>query len=179
MKVNTPAMLAPTPRPAPFIELFLASVDHLSDVWGLSVPAIVQLDELRQLPVGSLGRSLVEFLQQHHLQPLDTGLRRKQLHDSLHVLTGYGTDPLGEAEVQAFLLGVKFNPANFLLGLSLLAALHRQRRRGQFSQSPAVVWQRLRTAYGRGVRADFDPDRWQPELEWALPLVQVRDHYRL
>jgi ubiquinone biosynthesis protein Coq4 len=36
-----------------------------------------------------------------------SGPRRQQLHDGIHVLTGYGTDPVGEAEVQAFLLGLK------------------------------------------------------------------------
>jgi len=161
------------------IEPFLAVLDCLSDALGRSVPAIARWDELHDLPPGSLGRSLVAFLDQHQLQPFTTGPRRKQLHDSIHVLTGYGTDPIGEAELQAFLLGVHFNLANAALGFGLLAAIRYRRRRGLISESPVAVRQRLRAAYWRGVESCFNPNTWQPEQEWALPLEQVRWLYRL
>lgn len=161
------------------LDPLLETIDRLSDIFGRSVPAIARLDELRDLPPGSLGRSLVEFFDQHQLQPFTTGPRRKQLHDSIHVLTGYGTDPIGEAELQAFLLGAHFHLANAALGFGLCAAIRYRRRLGSIEQSPVVVRQRLRTAYWRGVQSCFNPDAWQPEQEWALPLEQVRWLYRL
>ncbi|MEM9541622.1 MAG: hypothetical protein AAGA60_19270 [Cyanobacteria bacterium P01_E01_bin.42] len=161
------------------VESFLNIVDRLADSLGLSVPPIFCLEELRSLPSDTLGRSLVDFLECHQLKPLDGGLRRKQLHDSVHVLTGYGVDSLGEAEVQAFLIGTKFNPGNLLIGLGLVRMIRRQRGQGVLTESPAIVRERLHAAYRRGIRSSFDPDRWQPELEWMLPLIEVRKAYDL
>ncbi len=164
---------------APLVQCFLSVFDWFSDRFDLSVPQIVNLAELQPLPVGSLGRSLADFLDQHQLQPFENGLRRKQLHDSVHVLTGYGSDPLGEAEVQAFLVGAKFSALNLAIGLGLLVAIRRNHLRGLASCPPALVRQRCRAAYQRGCRSCFDPNRWQPETQWALPLAQVRQQYNL
>ncbi len=66
------------------------------------MPPIVEIEKLRSLPSGTFGRTWADFLDAHHLPPMTTGPRRKQLHDGVHVLTSYGTDPIGEAKVQAF-----------------------------------------------------------------------------
>lgn len=161
------------------VERFLNALDRLSESLGLSVPAIVRFEELRSLPPGTLGRSLVDFLDRRQLEPFDRGLRRKQLHDGIHVLTGYDTDPLGEAEVQAFLVGAKFNPANFVLGLGILGTIRRRREQGILHYPSTLVKKRIRAAYWRGVCSSFDPDRWQPELEWSRPLRDVRKSYNL
>jgi ubiquinone biosynthesis protein COQ4 len=155
----------------PKIAYFLSTIDRVSDALGTSVPPIVNLDELRSLPLGTFGRAWADSLDQHNLQPFTTGFRRKQLHDGVHVLTGYGTDPIGETEVQAFLLGAKFHPIHILLGLGLLRPLLKQL---QPHLSTDLVQSRLWQAYQRGHRSQLDVDTWQPELMWNLPLSQVK-----
>jgi len=154
------------------IDYFLGWVDQLSAWLHLNEPQIIYIDRLRLLPVGSLGRDLADLLDQQQLTPFTTGFRRKQLHDPVHVLTGYGTDRIGEAEVQAFLLGTRFRVTHLLLGLGLLGA-----------QIGAVNWAdagpRLWQAYLRGQNSSFDLDLWQPETEWHLPLVELRDRFQL
>lgn len=152
---------------------FLAGVDQVSDHLGLSVPAFVDLVALRQLPSGTLGRSLADHLDQQQLQPFVTGPRRKQLHDSVHVLTGYDTTPVGEAEVQAFLLAAKFRPTHILLGLGILRLVHKR------CPHTPHLWQRLWQAYQRGYGSTFDVDRWQPETQWQLPLTQVQSLFQV
>lgn len=151
-----------------FINQFLESVDWVSDRVGLTVPPVVEIDRLRGLPKGSLGRELVEFLNREDLAPLTTGPRRKQLHDAVHVLTGYGTDPIGEAEVQAFLLGAKFHPIQILLGSSLVMM---GVTRGTIDLG------RLGLAYQRGQRSGFDIDRWEPD--WSMAVTMMRVQFRI
>lgn len=83
-------------------------VAWISDRLGVSEPTIVNAADLRHLPAGTFGRTWIDTLDAAGLAPLTNGPRRQQLHDGIHVLTGYGTDPLGEAQVQAFLMGTKF-----------------------------------------------------------------------
>ncbi|MBW4657231.1 MAG: hypothetical protein KME15_01025 [Drouetiella hepatica Uher 2000/2452] len=158
----------PATQPNPKIARFLNAIDRLSDALGVSVPPIVDIQVLRSLPLGTFGRAWGDSLDRHNLQPFTTGPRRKQLHDGVHVLTGYGTDAIGEAEVQAFLLGAKFRLAHVILGLGLLRQVKQQ------SGLSNGMKLRLRAAYRRGRRSQFDADRWQPELMWSLPLGEVR-----
>ncbi len=87
-------------------------------------PLLDDHDSLMQMPAGSFGRSYVEFMQREGLtaqglvdelsqykddtdNPMGEDLlwyaeRRRDTHDMLHVLTGYGRDALGEATVLAF-----------------------------------------------------------------------------
>jgi len=139
---------------------FLQRVDQVGEVLGINVPPIVELQHLRQLPHGTLGRTLADFLDQHNLKPFTTGPRRKQLHDSVHVLTGYGTDSIGEVEVQAFLLGAKFHLAQILLGLGLLKMVY-----AQSCDRPNSIGQGIVRAYRRGQTSTFDVDSWQPERQ--------------
>jgi ubiquinone biosynthesis protein COQ4 len=151
------------------IARFLNAIDRLSDALGTSVLPIVDLEKLRSLPSGTFGRAWADSLDQHHLQPFTTGPRRKQLHDGVHILTGYGTDAIGEAEVQAFLLGAKFHLVHVILGLGLLRQVRQQ---SSFSHDSVKL--RLQQAYWRGQRSQFDVDNWQPELMWSLSLDEVR-----
>jgi ubiquinone biosynthesis protein COQ4 len=162
---------------APLVPYVLRLVDALSDAVGASVPAFVNLELLRQMPLGSLGRAWAELLDAAQLQPLTGGPRRKQLHDGVHLLTGYGTDPIGEAEVQAFLLGAKLHPAQVALGLGTLGLIHRKVAR--FPLRQPEIRDRLWAAYQRGQRSRFDADQWQPETQWHLPLAEVRAGFGL
>lgn len=156
------------------VEHFLHLLNWVSDRFGLNTPPIVNMDYLRSHPLGSFGHAWAQHLDANGLKPFDKGLRRQQLHDGVHVLTGYGTDPLGEAEVQAFLLGAKFRLANVLLLLGLYRGINRQRRHQLISLSQAEVRSRLMVAYHRGHNAQFDPDTWQPETLWEHSLAEVQ-----
>lgn len=163
----------------PHVETFLNLVDKIGENLNLNVPAIVKIEKLRSLPPNTLGRTLAEFLQSHQLKPLTVGPRRKQLHDSVHVLTGYHVDPIGEAEVQAFLLGSKLHILHIILGLGLLGMITKQVTKASINQSPSQIWQRLYQAYHRGNKSKFDIDTWQPELQWNLPLTQVQSQFNI
>ncbi|WP_413171491.1 Coq4 family protein [Anabaena azotica] len=150
-------------------EKFLNLLDRWTEAKGLNVPQVVNSEKLNSLPNGTFGRTWADFIHKNNLQPFTTGSRRKQLHDGVHVLTGYAIDPVGEAEVQAFLLGAKFTVANLMLGLGLLRMIYRNLNyQQQFS------WEKLQKAYQRGCESNFDPDTWQPEFLWDLPLTDVQ-----
>ena len=160
---------AASPNPAPRLQQVLDVLDRIAQAQGRDVPQIVKIEKLRFLPTGTFGRTWADFLNEHNLKPFTTGSRRKQLHDGVRVLTGYGTDFIGEAEVQAFLLGTKFSITNLMLGLGLLRVIHKNlNSRQQFT------WDRLWQAYQGGCHSHFDPDTWQPELLWHLPLTDVQ-----
>ncbi|MEB3180450.1 MAG: Coq4 family protein [Nostocaceae cyanobacterium] len=158
-----------SPHPTSRVQQFLDAIDKISVVRGKSVPPIVNIEKLRSLPPGSFGKAWADFLDTNNLQPFTTGARRKQLHDGVHVITGYGTDPIGEAEVQAFLLGAKFHFMHVALGLGLLRIISKHH---QYRQN--FSWNRLYCAYQRGLHSHFNPDTWQPEHLWHLPLAEVQ-----
>ncbi|MEH2150743.1 Coq4 family protein, partial [Nostoc sp.] len=122
-------------NPAPSLQQVLDLLDRIVEAQGRDVPQIVEIEKLRFLPTGTFGRTWADFLNENNLKPFTTGSRRKQLHDGVHVLTGYGTDFIGEAEVQAFLLGTKFSITNLMLGLGLLRII---RIRGK--PHPSIRW---------------------------------------
>ena len=159
-------------------------VTWLSDHLGLSEPPIVDAAYLRQLPEGSFGRAWVDTLEAAGLEPLNSGSRRQQLHDGIHVLTGYGTDPLGEAQVQAFLMGAKFHLFHgIILGQMLLAVTlsksvaHHIGKSDQFTVQDLL--DHLNSAYQRGCQSKLDPDHWQPEYLWYFSLAHVREMFHI
>ncbi len=161
----------------PALNLFLKMTDLVTEIFGLNIPALVQLETIKSLPSGTLGRSLADFLEENQLQPFTTGMRRKQLHDCIHVLTGYDSTPIGEAEVQAFLLGCKSNLPNSLIFSRIKLKI--QRTIGANSPEYKVIQQRLINAHTRGKNSHLDPDSWQPELLWAEPLEVVRSTFKV
>ncbi|MEH1863610.1 MAG: Coq4 family protein [Nostoc sp.] len=166
--------LVASPNPVPHLQQVLDLIDRIAVAQGRDVPQIVAIEKLRFLPTDTFGRTWADFLNEHNFQPFTTGSRRKQLHDGIHVLTGYGADLIGEAEVQAFLLGTKFSITNLMLGLGLLRVIHKNlSSRQQFS------WARLWQAYQRGCNSQFNPDTWQPELLWHLPLTNVQSLFSI
>ncbi|MEM8807609.1 MAG: hypothetical protein AAGF01_16440 [Cyanobacteria bacterium P01_G01_bin.38] len=160
-------------------ERFLQVTACVSEQLRLSVPQIVDIASLRQLPIGTFGRLWADTLDMYQLKPLTAGPRRQQLHDGIHVLTGYGVDPIGEAEVQAFLLGAKFRLVHLVIGLGLLSAIARQMPQPKGKLYRQNVGKRLRQAYYRGHHSRFDPDTWQPEQLWNQPVEQVRALFRV
>lgn len=78
-------------------------------------PTRRSLDELSQLPTGTLGRAFADILQSQQLSPdslyADVPIhthhdyfwhRHRETHDIIHVLTGFPPTPIGEIGVQAF-----------------------------------------------------------------------------
>lgn len=59
------------------------------------------LNQQREMPVGSLGKDVAVFLDSRNL-PL---LPKYESHDHVHILLGYGTTPLEELKLQAFMVG--------------------------------------------------------------------------
>lgn len=161
-------------RQAQRLKKVLRLVNWAGHRMGSDVPQIVDMSSLRALPQGSLGHAWAKHLDDTGLDPFLQGPRRLQLHDGLHVLTGYGTDPVGEAELQAFLIGAKFRVVHGLLLLGLLRSVHRQRRHKRFPSTAAEVRSRLLSAYGKGRDSRFDPDTWEPEVQWRLSLEDVQ-----
>jgi ubiquinone biosynthesis protein COQ4 len=159
----------------PSFQLFFQTVDNLAIALDLDVPQIVVPEKLKLLSIGTLGRTLADFLTTNNLKPLTGGFRRKQLHDSVHVLTGYETDLIGEAEIQAFLLGAKFHFAQIVIGSGLLYLIHRRMP----NHSLGSLKNRLTAAFDRGRNSTFNVDTWQPELQWQLPITEVRKIYSL
>jgi len=158
----------------PYLPMFFTLLNQVTENLGLNVSQIIDLNHLSHLAPGTLGRELATFYQHRDLEPFTSGPRRKQLHDSVHVLTGYETDPLGEAEVQAFLLGSYFRPFHFVLGLGLVGMIN---RRQLYPRS--LVRYRLQQAYQQGKQSGFNIDTWQPETQWHMPLSEVQQQFRL
>jgi len=161
----------------PALNILLKTMDLITGAFGKNIPALVELKTIRKLPSGTLGRSLADFLDRNQLKPFNTGIRRKQLHDCIHVVTDYDSTPIGEAEVQAFLLGCKFTLFNYLIQARVKLKI--KRVMGSNSCEYHRVEQRLKNAYSRGKKSLLDPDGWQPELLWDRELETVRKTFHL
>lgn len=166
-------MQQPSSTNLPYLQKFLALIDQIAVQTGRSVPQIVDIEELRQLSPGTFGRAWADHLDENNLEPFTIGSRRKQLHDGIHVFTGYKTDPIGEAELQAFVMGAKFNPIHMLILTGLLKPISRQTYHQNW-QSKLLTFKLLWQAYQLGHNSCFDPDTWQPEYLWNLPIAEVR-----
>jgi ubiquinone biosynthesis protein COQ4 len=119
-------------------------------------PAIdsASLHQCRLMPPMTLGKSYADFMDSRGLAPdiFQSPIRGKsvatryieqrmrQTHDLWHVLTGYGTDPDGELELQAFTYGQVRAP------LALMIMI------GGTLRAPWML-RRMRRAFRRGVAA--------------------------
>ena len=102
---------------------------------------LVDRDALSQLPAGSFGRAYLDFLARENISPeglieagehvrddeeADTdegfvGRRLRDMHDTWHVLTGYGRDGFGELCVLSFSNGQNWNPGfAAIIGIGIL-----------------------------------------------------------
>jgi ubiquinone biosynthesis protein COQ4 len=142
-------------------------------------PRVIWGRELRSLPSDSFSKAWANHLDESNLLPFSAGIRLKQIHDGVHVLTGYDTTPLGEAQVQLFLLGTKFRIRHVLLCLGLLRPIIRGlRQNGAMNRLPDAM-RSLWEAFRRGQQAFFDIEVWEPELSWHFPLDEVRARLKI
>jgi ubiquinone biosynthesis protein COQ4 len=140
---------------------------------------------LAALPAGTLGRAYYDFVSAEHLSaeglaavsnlnelpPSDDMTlfreRVRDMHDLLHVATGYGRDPLGEACLQAF-----GSAQTGLKGSALIAIAGGRKIARACPGQP--VWRAIFEGYRRGRRADWliGAD-WEDLLGRPLDAVHV------
>jgi ubiquinone biosynthesis protein Coq4 len=101
-------------------------------------------DELKKLPIGTLGNDLYLFLKRRNL-PL---LKHYARHDLKHVLLGYDTTEGGEACLQSFMLG------NGRISFPVLATV------GYGFLTMPEHWAKMRKAFNEGKRSN-SIHRWQ------------------
>jgi ubiquinone biosynthesis protein COQ4 len=142
---------------------------------------------LAALPAGTLGRAYYDFMAAENLSaeglveaskverpptPDDVTLfreRNREMHDLLHVVTGYGRDPLGEACLVAFSFA-----QTRLKGFALIA-LHAGRRISK-ALPGQPVWRAVFEGYRHGRSAG-----WLPAADWeallAEPVEAIRTRF--
>lgn len=145
-------------------------------------------DGLAALPPGTLGRSYYEFMAAENLsaeglveasqfrEKLPAGddmtlfrERGREMHDLLHIVTGYGRDPLGESCLTAFSFA-----QTGLKGFAVIAAVSSQRI--SRARPGHAVRRAVFEGYRRGRRAE-----WLVAADWesllAAPVEAIRAQY--
>jgi ubiquinone biosynthesis protein COQ4 len=152
-------------------------------------PLDVDLEALRGLPKGTLGRAFADWLTAQGFKPgelMEYDRRHSQgdseieryrthlqsTHDLWHVLTGFGTDVDSEVGLQAFYVAQLNSP----LGLTVIAAATLgilRKRRNAAGHMDAITrgWQ-----MGTAARPLFGVD-WASL--WSTPLAEVRARFGL
>lgn len=143
----------------------------------------VDLDALAKQPEGTVGRAFADYFVANGIQPFSTPYEIRnevdylikwfrETHDLHHIVTGYGTDPIGEMELQAFALGnLGFRVAAMIL---VFAALLRPRGLPPMWR----YWGRVRAAYRRGrASANLFDVRYDRYLD--APVARLREELRL
>ena len=164
-------------RRTPVGEDVLASQRNLID-------SLADRETLRAMPDNSLGRAYLAFMESENLsadglvaasvnrdhQRNDPGLalygaRLRDMHDLMHVTTGYGRDTFGELCLLAFTFAQTRNRGiGFIV---LMGAANQRKTRGNGVLS--AVWQ----AYLAGRRTAWLPaENWEQRLSQPLDVVR-------
>jgi ubiquinone biosynthesis protein COQ4 len=123
----------------------------------------IDLEALRQLPEGTLGREVAHFLDQNGFTPFESGDLIQRTHDIWHVLTGLSVSEHDEFLLQAFTRAQIFRPSSAILVLCGVLS-------GQLK--PGDVIDGLNR--GRLAQRLIDWIRWDIESDWGTPLNEVR-----
>ncbi|WNG34385.1 hypothetical protein F0U61_12640 [Archangium violaceum] len=141
----------------------------------------LDLTALERLPEGTLGHEFARYFRDNKISPFKTtlelkndidfiGKRYRETHDVLHLLTGYGTDVMGEMELQAYALGnLGIQTAKLILAFGTFGQL--KERQPGFAL-PTYL-QRLKAAYQRGRASKLFLDVWY-EHHWETPVATLR-----
>ena len=145
----------------------------------------VSLDAMAALPSDSLGYAYNSYFEHNGLSPFDPPVlpvetleeyvctRIREAHDVVHVVTGYGTDEVGEIELQCFNLGNLpwgMIPIITSAGAVVMGARGRLAKYG----GRRVVWKRMRAAYRRG-RASRSLGSVMWEDHWRKPVRELQE----
>ncbi|MGB3640764.1 MAG: Coq4 family protein [Rivularia sp. (in: cyanobacteria)] len=120
----------------------------------------INLEELRQLPEGTLGRELTHFLDTNGFEPLNSGDWIQRTHDVWHVITGLSPSTDDEFILQAFTRSQVFRPSSALLVLAGLLT-----HKCNLKEIIKVI--------KTGKMANKLVD-WDIESDWATPLSEIR-----
>lgn len=120
----------------------------------------INLEKLSQLPEGTLGREVANFLNSNGFAPLNSGDWIQRTHDVWHVLTGLNPSEHDELMLQAFTRAQVFRPSSAILVVAGLLT-HR------ISIKDTVK------GFNSG-RLAKDLIDWDIESDWATPLSEVR-----
>jgi len=119
----------------------------------------IDLDALAKLPEGTLGHEFAHYFRKNGIEPFSFDFplrsdadflnkRYRETHDIHHLLTGYGTDPTGEIELQAFYVGnLRLIHAALIMALSIP---HQLTQTGLDVRRIRGYVRRMRAAYVRG-----------------------------
>ena len=139
----------------------------------LLLPILSDRQSLDSLPDGSLGREYARFMAEEDLSVVDfseaslasmsefdyddrrawiLAQRLRDMHDLVHVVSGYGRDLLGEMAVLSFAGGPKRTSDNYRLSFILRMAQRKFARAGRPDAARVI-----RGATERGARAAFLP----------------------
>jgi ubiquinone biosynthesis protein COQ4 len=141
----------------------------------------VSLATMAAYPPESLGRAYAAYFDANSITPFDPPLlpvethqdymatRMREAHDVFHVVTGYGTDDLGELELQWFNLGnVGWGPLPFIVFVASFF-MGRMKQYGGLWRVGKRAW----AAYRRGRRSRrLASVMW--EDYWHLPVRDVQ-----
>lgn len=161
-------------------------VRALASVAGLVEDTAVaaKYQAFERLPPGSLGRCYFDFIRSNHfsLPGEKGGLPEPALfHDLTHVLSGYGTDPVGELQVGFFHAGCgrKDPYASILFAMM---QFHMGQKLGPVAGAEHGLFEPKRQllALRRGAACAIDPtDGWDFWPVIARPLEELRAEYRI
>lgn len=142
----------------------------------------LDLAALDRLPEGTLGHEFARYFRDNKISPFKTtlelkndvdyiGKRYRETHDVLHLLTGYGTDVVGEMELQAYVLGnLGIHTARLILTMGTLGQLKQPQSGVARSEYLRRVW----AAYHRGRASKLFLDFWF-EHHWETPVATLRE----
>jgi ubiquinone biosynthesis protein COQ4 len=142
----------------------------------------LDLAALERLPEDTLGHGLARYYRDNKISPFETtlelkndidfiGKRYRETHDLLHVLTGYGTDMVGEMELQAYALGnLGIRTAVLILLFGTFEGLKGPRSGFKLSEYLRRLW----AAYRRG-RASQRFLGFRFEHHWETPVATLRE----
>lgn len=139
----------------------------------------LDLAALQQLPEGTLGKALGHYYEENGITPFVSSYpvrndveylakRYREIHDTLHIVTGYGTDSISELELQAFVagnLGLR-HPVLILVLTAIFMPL-----------DVPPLWKyygKLRAAYRRGRRSQDISLKPRYEHYWGAHVDEVR-----
>jgi ubiquinone biosynthesis protein COQ4 len=141
----------------------------------------LDLAALERLPEGTLGHAYARYYRDNKITPFETTLeikndidfiakRYRETHDVMHLLTGYGTDVVGEMELQAYVLG---NLGIRTPVLILLIGTLGQLKEPQSGVGRSEYLRRVWAAYYRGRASPLFLDFWFEE-HWETPVDTLR-----
>lgn len=141
----------------------------------------VDFGALSKLPEGTLGHSFARFYENTQgVEPIFTlpremsdgqylGKRMRESHDLHHLLTGYGTDMMGEMELQAFQFGNLGTPTSLV---AVMAGWSNE----QVTVSKREYLRRIWAAFRRG-KATRQMASIPWEDHWETPLKQFQERF--